>query len=131
MISAGSGRMRLETLALLCCPECRFPLSAADPFLRFHTAGLQGAHLVDGAVVCPGCSAWYPCEAGLLDLRPAALQAEERRARFATMYGLVDRPRRDVLPDAHKSQQERFFTQEAEGYERDRVDDQDYPEEPG
>jgi len=113
--------MRLETLALLCCPECRFPLSASEPFLRVHTAGLQAAHLVDGAVVCPGCSAWYPCEAGVLDLRPAALQAEERRARFATMYGLVDRLRHDVLPDAHKSQQERFFTQEAEGYERDVV----------
>ncbi len=121
MTPAGSGRLRLKTLAVLCCPQCRFPLSAADPFLRSHTSGAETADLIDGAVVCPGCSEWYPCQAGLLDLRPAALQAVDRRARIAAMYGLEDRSGHAAAPDSHKSGQERFFTEEAEGYERDVV----------
>jgi SAM-dependent methyltransferase/uncharacterized protein YbaR (Trm112 family) len=120
VIAAGSGRLRLKTLGALCCPECRSRLSAADPFLRSHSPGLETQHLIDGAVVCPNCSAWYPCESGLLDLRRPALQAADRRARIATTFNLEDRTS-DATPDAHKSGQERFFTEEADAYERDVV----------
>jgi SAM-dependent methyltransferase len=113
--------MRLRTLALLCCAECRFPLSPSDPYLRPALAAVGPEGLIEGAIVCPRCSAWYPCESGLLDLRPAALQSPDRRTRIAARFALDDTGREIASHDAHKSQQERFFTEEADGYERDVV----------
>lgn len=80
--------MRLKTLSLLCCAECRTPFgqSANSP--------------LNGAITCSQCGARYPIESDLLDLRPV---------------------REATASDTHKSQQERFFTEEAEGYERDVV----------
>lgn len=113
--------MRLRTLALLCCAECRTPLTPIDPYLRPALADVGPLRLVEGAIVCPRCSAWYPCESGLLDLRPATLQSPDRRARVAARFGLDDNGPQTASRDAHKSEQERFFTEEAEGYERDVV----------
>ena len=121
MISSASGGFRLKTIALLCCAECRGPLSAADGSIRSLRGDIEAGYLVEGAIVCPGCSAWFPCESGLLDLRPAAFQSIARRARIAAQFGLVDRPRRASPRDEHKTGQERFFTDEAEAYERDVV----------
>ena len=113
--------MRLKTLSLLCCAECRSPFSQSDPYLRPPLNDAAADVLTDGAVICPQCGAWYPIESGLLDLRPIELQDSERRARVGAKHGLVSSGHQSPRPDLHKSQQERFFTEEAEGYERDVV----------
>ncbi len=120
-LSGSSRDMRLTTLALFCCAECRSPLRPADPYLHPPLSDTANGRIADGAIRCSTCTAWYPIESGLLDLRAVALQSPDRRARIASRYELGDAVGRAVPRDAHKSQQERFFTDEADGYERDVV----------
>ncbi len=116
--------MNLATLTLLCCPACAAALAPDSAPLVRHAPGplpVPG-RLRDGVVICPACAAWYPVDGGLLDLRVADGQDQARRARLAAACGMPGEPPATATADAHKQQQERFFTEEAEGYERDVVD---------
>ncbi len=116
--------MHAELLQVLCCASCSRPFFDSSPdALRVLRADSTGHvdEILDGAVVCAGCGAWFPIDDGLLDLRPLPLQPRERRQRMSAALGLPGDEGEASAADAHKVAQEAFFTRELEGYERDVV----------
>lgn len=55
--------MRPDLLELLCCPVCR-----AD--LRLDAGARKGEEILEGKLVCTGCSLEYPIEDGIPNLLP-------------------------------------------------------------
>lgn len=88
--------MHVETLAILRCPACEESLKYATITSDGELSADQ--RLVDATVRC-GCGASFAIAAEILDLRAGSRRAD----------------------DEHKREQSRFFTEEAEAYERDVV----------
>jgi ubiquinone/menaquinone biosynthesis C-methylase UbiE/uncharacterized protein YbaR (Trm112 family) len=66
-----------DLVDLLTCPACRFHPLSLEAFEHDDGGGVH-----TGVVACPGCRAWYPIEAGLLELLGEALAYREDRARY-------------------------------------------------
>lgn len=74
-----SGGLDAEVLSLLVCPACRQgPLRSVD----FASQGHPSRQLTLGVVTCQACLAWYPVEAGLLELLAGDLVYRDDRTRF-------------------------------------------------
>lgn len=107
--------MKQSVLDIVICPDC----GGGD--LILDAINVVDLEVIDGRVLCQGCTRWFRVEGGVLDLLPADLRREHLYIEFSRRYGFYYIAG-SLKGESQKLEQITFFAADAGIYDADITD---------